>query len=169
MELDGKLSRFVLLSLSHHKGQDVVLLLLSSLLHMWHLLLLPCFMLPSLLLHWWYLLLLLELMLLSPLLHLRHLVLLPRLLLLSPLLALWHLVLLGLAYQKERNLILLGNMQLLGPLLDLRHLWVLGLLPQFMLLSASLDLWHPVLLSLGQCHLVVLQSTPHARRLWFKS
>ena len=88
MELDGKLSRFVLLSLSHHKGQDVVLLLLSSLLHMWHLLLLPCFMLPSLLLHWWYLLLLLELMLLSPLLHLRHLVLLPRLLLLRPLLPL---------------------------------------------------------------------------------
>ena len=70
MELDGKLSRFVLLSLSHHKGQEVVLLLLSSLQHMWHLLLLPCFMLPSLLLHWWYLLLLLELMLLSPLLHL---------------------------------------------------------------------------------------------------
>ena len=72
MELDGKLSRFVLLSLSHHKGQDVVLLLLSPLLHMWHLLLLPWFMLPSPLLHWWHLVLLLELMLLSPLLHLRH-------------------------------------------------------------------------------------------------
>ena len=110
--------------------------------------------------------------------------LLPRLLLLRPLLPLWHLVLLGLAYQKERNLILLGNMQLLGPLLDLRHLvllpwfmllspllhlWVLGLLPQLMLLSTLLDLWHLVLLSLGQCHLVVLQSTPHARRLWLKS
>ena len=58
MELDGKLSRFVLLSLSHHKGQDVVLLLLSSLLHMWHLLLLPWFMLPSPLLHLWHLVLL---------------------------------------------------------------------------------------------------------------
>ena len=77
MELDGKLSRFVLLSLSYHKGQD-----------MWHLLLLPWFMLPSPLLHWWHLVLLLELMLLSPLLHLRHLVLLPRLLLLRPLLPL---------------------------------------------------------------------------------
>ena len=88
MELDGKLSRFVLLSLSYHKGQDVALLLLSSLLHMWHLLLLPWFMLPSPLLHWWHLVLLLELMLLSPLLHLRHLVLLPRLLLLRPLLPL---------------------------------------------------------------------------------
>ena len=62
MKLDGKLSRFVLLSLPHHKGQDVVLLLLSSLLHMWHLLLLPWFMLPSPLLHWWHLVLLLELM-----------------------------------------------------------------------------------------------------------
>ena len=78
MELDGKLSRFVLLSLPHHKGQDVVLLLLSPLLHMWHLLLLPWFML------------------LSPLLHLWVLGLLPQLLLLSTLLDLWHPVLLSL-------------------------------------------------------------------------
>ena len=77
-ELDGKLSRLVLLSEAYQKGQDVVLLLLSPLLHMRHLVLLPRFML------------------LSPLLHWRHLVLLPQLMLLSLLLDLWHLVLLSL-------------------------------------------------------------------------
>ena len=84
------------------------------------------------------------------------------------------LVLLSLAYQKGQDVALLSELQLssagswvprpllLNPLLPLRHL---VLLPRLMLLSPLLHLRHLVLLSLGRRQLVVLQSTPQARRL----
>ena len=62
---------------------------------------------------------------------------------------------------------LYGKLSRLG-VLSLAHqngqdvaLWV----PRLLLLSPLLHLRHLVLLSLGQCHPVVLQSTPKARRL----
>ena len=81
MELDGKLSRFVLLSLPHHKGQNVVLLLLRPLLPLWHLVLLGLAYQKER-----NLILLGNMQLLGPLLDLRHLVLLPWFMLLSLLL-----------------------------------------------------------------------------------